>query len=237
MQRTPEPELMTDAEQVAAYAPPDVEGPNSLFSSWVLDRVPDRQARCEGAGCGPGDIVRRLAAARPGWSFDGIDGSASMIKRAREETPAADAHRIRFHVRRIGAASAPPPYGGRYEVGLSNSLLHHLRDVADLWTVLKTWLSSRAHVFVMDLLRLDTAQAASATVGAYASDEPAVLRRDYHRSRLATYRPEELAAQLDAANLPHLRVERVSDRTVIVWGRLTSPIRPEYDAMMSGSPC
>ncbi len=57
MQRTPEPELMTGAEQVQAYAQADFKEPNSLFSTWVLERVPDGKAACVDLGCGPGDIV------------------------------------------------------------------------------------------------------------------------------------------------------------------------------------
>ncbi len=77
-----------------------------------------------------------------------------------------------------------------------------------------TWierLSPRAHLFVMDLLRPDTPEDAAATVNAYAADEAEVLRRDFHNSLLAAYRPEEVAALLDAAGLAHLRVEQVSD--------------------------
>lgn len=225
MQRVPEPELMTGAEQVRAYAQADFTEPNALFSAWVLDRVPDAPAACVDLGCGPGDIVRGLAAARPRWSFDGIDGSPPMIEYARQATPAAGAHRIRFRVMRIAAGVEPPPPRrlGGYDVGLSNSLLHHLSDPADLWAVLKDWLSPRAHLFVMDLLRPDTPEDAAATVSAYAADEAEVLRRDFHHSLLAAYRPAEVAAQLAAAGLAHLRVERVSDRHLMVWGPLTPP--------------
>ena len=231
MQRVPEPELMTGAEQVRAYAQADFREPNALFSAWVLDRTPAAPAACVDLGCGPGDIVRGLAAARPGWSFDGVDGSEAMIEHARQAapaeagTPAGAGRRIRFHVMRIAAGSAPPPragggFGG-YDIGLSNSLLHHLHDPADLWAVLKAWLAPGGQLFVMDLLRPDTPAAAAATVDAYAADEPEVLRRDFHHSLLAAYRPEEVAVQLAAAGLAHLRIEQVSDRHLMVWGPLT----------------
>lgn len=225
MQRVPEPELMTGAEQVRAYAQADFREPNALFSAWVLDRVPDAPAACVDLGCGPGDIVRGLAAARPRWSFDGIDGSPPMIEYARRATPAAGAHRIRFHVMRIAAGVEPPRPRrlGGYDVGLSNSLLHHLSDPADLWAALKDWLAPRAHLFVMDLLRPDTPEDAAATVSACAADEAEALRRDFYHSLLAAYRPAEVAAQLAAAGLAHLRVERVSDRHLMVWGPLTPP--------------
>ena len=135
----------------------------------------------------------------------------------------ADSRRIRFHVLRIGASGAPPSRASGYDLGLSNSLLPHLHDPADLWTALKDWLSPWANVFVMDLLRPDTPEEAAATVEAYAADEPEVLRRDFYHSLLAAYRPEELAAQLDATGLSHLRVEQVSDRHLMVSGRLTPP--------------
>ncbi len=224
MRRIPEPELMTGAEQVRAYAQADFREPNELFGAWVLDRTPAGPAACVDLGCGPGDIVRGLAAARPAWTFDGIDGSKAMIEHARQGTPAEAGRRIRFHVMRITAGSAPPPRAGGpggYDVGLSNSLLHHLHDPADLWAVLKDWLSPGAQLFVMDLLRPDTPEAAAATVDAYAADEPEVLRRDFHHSLLAAYRPDEVAAQLAAAGLAHLRIEQVSDRHLMVWGPLT----------------
>ena len=226
MQRIAEPELMTGAEQVLAYAQADFREPNALFSSWVLDRTPAGPAACVDLGCGPGDIVRGLAAARPQWTFDGIDGSPPMIEYARQATADGGADRIRFHVMRIAAGSVAPPRPrrlGGYDVGLSNSLLHHLNDPADLWAVLKDWLSPRAHLFVMDLLRPATPQDAAATVDAYAADEAEVLRRDFYHSLLAAYRPDEVAAQLAAAGLAHLRIEQVSDRHLMVWGPLTPP--------------
>ena len=61
---------MTGAEQVQAYAQADFREPNELFSSWVLERTPDAPAACVDLGCGPGDVVRRLAAARSHWTFE-----------------------------------------------------------------------------------------------------------------------------------------------------------------------
>ncbi len=222
---------MTGAEQVQAYAQADFREPNELFSSWVLERTPDAPAACVDLGCGPGDIVRGLAAARPHWTFDGIDGSPAMIEHARRAAPEAGggAQRVRFHVMRIAAGSVAPPRPrgpGGYDVGLSNSLLHHLHDPAHLWAVLKDWLAPRAHLFVMDLLRPDTPEDAAATVDAYAANEAEVLRRDFCQSLMAAYRPEEVAAQLAAAGLAHLSIEQVSDRHLMVWGPLTPPAKP-----------
>ena len=73
----------------------------------------------------------------------------------------------------------------------------------------------------MDLLRPDSRERAQQLVDCYAANEPDVLRRDFYNSLLAAYRLEEISAQLAAAGLAlALRVEVVSDRHFIAFGRL-----------------
>ena len=51
-------------------------------------------------------------------------------------------------------------------------------------------------------------------------DAPPVLRNDFLNSLCAAYRPDEVARQLASAGLERLQVEVVSDRHLIVFGRL-----------------
>ena len=108
-----------------------------------------------------------------------------------------------------------------FDVVVANSVLHHLRDPDDLWTAVAALGRGGAAVHVADLVRpMDTA-AVHALVTRYASSEPLVLREDFARSLAAAYRPEEIVAQLDRAGLgAHLQIEVVSDRHLVVWGRL-----------------
>ena len=59
-----------------------------------------------------------------------------------------------------------------------------------------------------------------------------MLKRDFHQSLLAAYTPDEVRAQLATAGLDQLKVEAVSDRHLIVWGRIgrsgtdQAPTRP-----------
>jgi SAM-dependent methyltransferase len=220
--RVPEPELMLDPAQARAYAAADFAEPHERFVALLVERLRALPAagRALDLGCGPGDPTLRLARALPGWQVEGVDGSPAMLALAREAAAAAGlAARVRFH-----EASLPAPpaalAGRRFELVLSNSLLHHLADPAVLWDAVRRFAAPGAAVFVMDLLRPQSRAAARALVARYAAGEPEVLRRDFFHSLCAAYRPEEAAAQLGAAGLERLACEVVSDRHFVVWGSL-----------------
>ena len=219
MDRVPEPELMLDPGQAAAYAAADFAEPHTRFVTLLLARHPalPPAGRALDLGCGPGDVTFRLARALPAWHVDAVDGSPAMLGLARRATGATLRHRVRFHAATL-PAGGPPDSG--YDLVVSNSLLHHLRDPSVLWSAVSRWGAPGCAVFVMDLRRPDSDAAARALVERYAAAEPEVLRTDFHNSLRAAYRPEEVRLQLagDVA-LAHLQVETVSDRHLIVWGR------------------
>ena len=223
MRRVPEPELMDDPAQARAYAAADFAEPHARFVALLRERLrelPERGSALD-LGCGPGDPTLRLARALPGWRLDGVDGSASMLGLAREAAAAAGlAARVRFHAGRLPAAPATLD-GRRFDLVFSNSLLHHLPDPPVLWESVRRFAAPGAAVFVMDLLRPPSIEAARALVERHAADEPEVLRRDFFHSLCAAYRPDEVAAQLKRAGLDALACEVVSDRHWIAWGRLS----------------
>jgi hypothetical protein len=76
-------------------------------------------------------------------------------------------------------------------------------------------------VLVMDLLRPESSEAAQAIVDKYSADEPAILRRDFYNSLLASFTEDDVAAQLAEMNLTRLLIDVPDDRHWIVGGRLT----------------
>ncbi len=216
MQRIPEPELMTDTEQVRAYAEGDFERPHQRFIELLQQRLPrlGPAGFALDIGCGPGDIARRLARALPGWEVHGVDGSAPMLALAREAAAQeALQSRLRFHECYLPDGDAPRP---RYELLLSNSLLHHLADPLVLWRSIRRWSLPTSAVFVMDLLRPESPGEVQRLVDAHSAGEPEVLRRDFYNSLLAAYRPDEVRDQLRRAELRDLVIEVVSDRHWLV---------------------
>jgi hypothetical protein len=54
----------------------------------------------------------------------------------------------------------------------------------------------------------------------YAKDEPEVLRRDFYNSLLAAFEVGEIQAQLQDEGLAGLNVKAVSDRHLVISGRM-----------------
>src|SRR5262245_40526656 len=210
MERTPEPELMLDAEQARAYASADFEAPHRFCIELLQRKHPAlaRRGRAVDLGCGPGDVTLRLARALPEWRIDALDGSPAMLDLARRAAERAGVHGVTFCEVLLphGAPPRPP-----YELLFSNSLLHHLADPAAWWSALPRWGEPGSSLFIMDLLRPSSAAEADALVEQYASSEPEVLRRDFANSLRAAYRPAEVRQQLAAAGLAHAALEVVSD--------------------------
>jgi SAM-dependent methyltransferase len=218
--RIPEPELMDEAEQAQAYADADFTEPNERFVGYFESTYPDlRTGAVLDLGCGPGDIVLRLATRHPGLVVHGLDGSAAMLHFAAErlhEAPALGG-RVQFVEGFLPGATLPLP---AYDAVISNSLLHHLHEPQHFWCAVRDAGAPGAAVLVMDLFRPQSERAAHALVEQYAGNEPAVLQRDYFASLCAAFEPGEIEAQLRECGLHTLQVRTVSDRHVLVTGRL-----------------
>jgi ubiquinone/menaquinone biosynthesis C-methylase UbiE len=218
MERVPEPELMDDPVQALAYAQADFSEPHEAFVRYFAERFPDTTPRrVLDLGCGPADVSIRFARAYPSCTVTAMDGSVPMLELAEEATRRAGLRpRFEFRYGHLPAVA----WNDRYDVILSNSLLHHLNDPLALWTVARAHAEAGAALLVMDLLRPATRSAAGQLVAEYARGEPEGLRQDFYNSLLAAYRPDEVHRQLVACGLPKLRVEVVSDRHLIVHGEL-----------------
>ena len=220
MQRIPEPELMDEAEQARAYAMADFAEPNERVVEYFETEFPDlRTGAVLDLGCGPGDIVMRLATRRVGLTVHGIDGSAAMLRFASEslhESPELGG-RVQFIEGRLPGATLPLP---GYDAVISNSLLHHLHDPDVFWRAVREAGVPGAAVLVMDLFRPGSQAAAQAIVDQYAADEPAVLRQDFFASLCAAFEPDEVRAQVRAHGLDDLSVRTVSDRHLLITGHL-----------------
>lgn len=219
--RIPEPELMTEVDQAAAYAAADFATAHQALVDDLVGRFPAELAvdglRVLDLGCGPGDFTVRVARAVPGAEVVGVDGSAAMLDAAAPTLAAADdvVDRVRLRRRLLPDDELA---GERWDVVVSNSLLHHLADPGVLWRTVRDCAVPGAPVFVSDLRRPATTDDADAIVARYAADEPEVLRRDFAASLRAAFTPDEVRAQLAEAGLDGLVVEAVSDRHLVVTG-------------------
>lgn len=220
MDRIPEPELMNDVVQAQAYAAADFSEPHTHFVTLFAEKFPELAVAGSvlDLGCGPGDVTRRFARAYPACRVHGIDGAANMLALGREANKQAGlAARIDLFEVELPCQDLPL---SQYDVVISNSLLHHLHDPLVLWRSLQQFAAPGAPVFIMDLRRPGSAQTAQELVTTYAANEAEVLREDFFASLCAAFTPAEIQAQLIAMHLGDLQVESVSDRHLIIFGRM-----------------
>lgn len=223
MKRRLEPELMEEVDQAMAYAEADFSEPNALFLRLLGELEPGQLdgARALDLGCGPADIVMRFLTAYPHAECDALDGSAAMLRHAREALGRLPGLTKRCRLIQDLLPSDRLP-AAHYDLILSNSLLHHLHEPDVLWQTVTHCAKPGAIVLIMDLMRPPSAGWAEALVSTYADDAPEVLRNDFRNSLFAAFEPNEVSAQLVQAGIDGLEIAVVSDRHLAIWGRLTS---------------
>lgn len=219
MQRRLEPEVMDDPEQARAYAEADFEASNQAFADRCLDllRGLERGVVLD-LGCGPADIPLRLSRALPaGVRIVGVDASASMLAFGRAALGRADAPRVDL----VRAYLPDLPFAaGACAAVISNSLLHHLPDPAPLWRAVRTLARPGAPVVVGDLFRPPSEDDAARIVREAAVSDHPLLERDFYCSLLAAFTLDEVREQLRRAGLTTLDASIVSERHLLVRGRL-----------------
>ena len=209
---------MLGSEQVRAYAEADFEEPHSNFINLFKEKFPDDtpEGLVLDLGCGPGDISFRFASAFPNTQIHAIDGSMEMIKYGNNllSKKAKIKNRIIF-IHSLMQDYVPLD---KYDYIISNSILHHLGDPMVLWESIKTFSKIGSKIFVMDLLRPESIEEAMNLTNKYTKNEPDILKRDFYNSLLAAFKINEVIDQLVKAGLD-LKVEQVSDRHLIVYGK------------------
>jgi ubiquinone/menaquinone biosynthesis C-methylase UbiE len=217
MQRVLEPEIMADSEQTLVYARADFSTSNQWFVDHLVERGAVTLRNAVDLGCGPGDVMLRLARACPDIRITAVDGSPAMIALARQAVAAAGFEgRISAIEGYIPGLALPEQ---SFEAVLSKDLLHHLPDPSVLWQEAARLGRPGAPICVMDLIRPASQQDAHEIVEAVAGKEPPLLKADFYNSLCAAFTLDEAAAQVRQAGLD-LTVRQVSARHMVIEGAL-----------------
>jgi ubiquinone/menaquinone biosynthesis C-methylase UbiE len=217
MERTLEAEIMADPSHVLAYAQADFASSNQLFVDQVLVDFPHQLGNALDIGCGPADVLIRLAQRWPALRVTAIDGSAAMIKVARHAVRAAQLERQITLLQ--GTIPGLPLEAHSYDALLSKDLLHHLPEPMVLWSEVRRLARPGAALFMMDLFRRATPADARAIVESVAANEHPLLKADFYNSLCAAFTIAEVQAQLRAAGLD-LAVTQISERHMLIKGVL-----------------
>lgn len=216
MDRVLEPELMDGEVEADAYARADFSHSNRWFVEHLVKEFPGHLANVVDLGCGPADVPVRLALAVAAVRVTAVDGSAAMLRLARQAIRAAGVHeRIALHLGRLPDLELADH---SFDAVLSKDMLHHLPDPQVLWREARRLARPGAVIYVVDLMRPDSPLEAREIVARVAGAADPVLKEDFYNSLCAAFTLEEVRAQLKAADLP-LHVHAVSERHMNVKGR------------------
>src|SRR4029077_2394465 len=132
MQRMPEPELMDEQEQSAAYAAADWSEAHEKVPAHFRERfLSFNGGRVIDLGCGTADVTIRFARAYPKATILGVDGSETMLSFGRRAVRAAGFDsRVTLERRFL---PDPAIEKRSFDALFSNSLLHHMADPVVLW--------------------------------------------------------------------------------------------------------
>jgi len=170
-------------------------------------------------GARAGDTTLRFARACPGCSVHAVEPSRALVESARAKlgaTPQVNG-RVRFIEGPLPGVALPRT---RYDLVLTDGLLHHMEDPQVIWNVIRRHSTAGAPVLVRDFRRPTTHAEAARFVRDYAAGTPPDLQRDLLGSLHAAFEIEEIERQLRSARLRDFHVRPVGAMQVVIWGRL-----------------
>ncbi len=220
MDRIPEPvDVMNDPQQAQIYGESGLDEPFRFFVALFRQAFPAEAVAGHylDLGCGTGEVTRPFAEAFPECTLDAVDAADHALAQARQRCPAALAARVRFVSAYVGRDPLPRE---RYDGIIAHSFLHHLSDPQVLWQTVRRHATPGAPVFVMDLIRPPSRDAAKHLALRFCRGLPRQILKDMFQSLLAAFRPEEVETQLAAAGLTGFAVRRVNEIQLTVHGRV-----------------
>jgi ubiquinone/menaquinone biosynthesis C-methylase UbiE len=217
VRRVTEPEVMDIPDQALAYAKADFSDSNAAYVRELITLYGDDLENAVDLGCGPGDVVVRIARALPGAHLTAVDGSQAMLSIAKVAIEGAGlAEQIRLVQSLLPGLPVPPR---SFTAVLCKDMLHHMHDPQALWQEILRLGRPGAAVYVMDLIRPNSPELAEHIVERVAAREDPLLKTDFFNSLCAAFTIAEVRQQLSTAGFA-LNVEQTSDRHMRITGRL-----------------
>jgi ubiquinone/menaquinone biosynthesis C-methylase UbiE len=204
--RRPEPEVMSDAEEVEAYASAAAQAYLDAIDNTLVEQVVSlgiSSGRLLDVGCGPGGIALKIARRLPAMRVTGVDFSANMIAAAER---AARAEKLDGQATfLVGDGNRLCFADGSFDLVLSNSVLHHLRDPVAVLDEMGRVATPGGIVLLRDLRR-PCRVSFPLHIRWYGRHYSGLMRKLYEDSVRAAYTGEELADLLRQSSLGSARV-------------------------------
>jgi ubiquinone/menaquinone biosynthesis C-methylase UbiE len=214
--RVPEPEAMDDAGEVTAYSSAAAQACLSkiddTFIEHALRLIQRSPGRALDIGCGPGQIVLKLARQLRGWRFVGVDRSPNMIRVAiagRERLVPSAAEPADAVLKRaeflIADGNRLPFADAAFDLVLCNSVMHHIGNPGQLLSEIARVAKPGGAILLRDLRR-PPRMVCPFHVRWYGRHYSGLMYKLFCDSVRAAYTPDELLAMLKATPIAGVRL-------------------------------
>ncbi|MGI8978738.1 MAG: class I SAM-dependent methyltransferase [Pirellulaceae bacterium] len=220
LSRILEVEVMDTAAEAEDYNSMDHSAVNALFAQDLVNflasggREPPDTIECEihildlgtGTALIPIEVCRRTA----NCSILAVDLAAHMLELAEQNIAAADLAG-RIELEQIDAKALPFP-DGRFDVVMSNSIIHHIPEPMHSLREAARVTKSGGLLFFRDLLRPEDEATLARLVQTYAGSENVHSRQMFADSLHAALSLDEIRDLVTQLGFPADSVQRTSDR-------------------------
>lgn len=209
MQRVTEPEVMDSPQEAIEYDAMDFLEVNTAFAESAIALGPTQGAILD-AGTGTARIPILMCQQRPQWQVIGIDLAQSMLEIGQRNVEQAGLQdQIKLEL--VDAKQLPYP-DNRFDMVVSNSIVHHLPDPLPFLLELKRVLKPNGAIFLRDLMRPDSVEILQAIVEREAGNCNAHQKQLFRDSLHAAFTLNEVNELMQQAGLEGVRVYQSSDR-------------------------
>jgi ubiquinone/menaquinone biosynthesis C-methylase UbiE len=153
MERILEPEVMDDREEAIEYDAMDFTEVNTNFAKEAV-QLAGINATVLDVGTGTARIPIIICQLRPRWQITAIDMADSMLEIAQKNILDANCQK-QIKLEKVDAKNLPYQ-SEQFDLVISNSLIHHLRDPLPFLQEIKRVLKPDGGIFLRDLFRPDS---------------------------------------------------------------------------------
>lgn len=223
--RTLEPEVMDSPDEAADYDDMAFEHVNQQFvtdllAAWAAGTNAETLSSpfVLDAGTGTGRIPVILGQRLPGCRILATDLSPAMLQLA-ERNIAKAGLAERIAVERIAAGQLAERRAARFDMVMSNSLIHHVPEPQPVLAALAACVAPGGLLFIRDLFRPDSSEEVERLVREHAGNETATGQQLFRQSFHAALTLDEVRAMARTLPLKDLHVTMTSDRhwTLTGW--------------------
>jgi ubiquinone/menaquinone biosynthesis C-methylase UbiE len=210
--RIPEQEVMDDSAEVEAYSSAAAMAYLTALDDTFIahaERLIGHKGTAEprsalDIGCGPGQILLKLAQRLPAWRFIGVDRSTTMIQQAlaARDKAGPSAGRVEF---RVADGKQLPFADNTFDLVICNSVLHHVEKPRHLFAEIARVSAPGGAILLRDLRR-PSRVTYPLHVRWHGRHYRGVMYKLYCASVRAAYRPDELAAMLRKSSLADAQI-------------------------------